>query len=193
MAFSSNDRTARSDLEALSKDLEQFKAYFREQVGHEISQVTEAAKEFRLLTQDDLVELAGRIEILVDQLQNMLGELREREGFALSQPEAIQLASTVNTLQVELDSLIVLFDYIETELNKQNATPQSFVGRAFQAVQRSVSSLRSFIKPIIQRIAQRLWRLISGLLTPKEWSIGGELGNTVWGLSKVKLEIKFGP
>lgn len=185
MAFSGSSRMARSDVKAILADLARFKEGFREQVGLEILRVGEAAREFERMTADELMELGKRIESLIDDLEGMMLELEQRERLRLDQVEGIQLASTEATLREELDSLTALLAQLEGELSKRNEDPEG--------ARRTLSALLSFFKPLIKTIARRLWRLISGLLTPKEWSVGGEVGNTVWGLTKVKLEIKFGP
>jgi hypothetical protein len=193
MAFSSRQAAVEADLEAALKDLERFKTDFRVQVSANLSEFEGAAKELRLIRDDELRELGGRIEALVGQLQEMLTELRGRPNNALAQDEAVHLVATVNMLDAEIDALLGLLVYVETELARRAEPSQSFVGKAVAAVSRIILPLRNILKPALQKIAVRLWRIISGLMTPKEWSVGGELGNTVWGLTKVKLEIKFGP
>jgi len=50
-------------------------------------------------------------------------------------------------------------------------------------------------KGIFTKLARRLVKMISGLVTPKEWKLGGEVSAGVpgLGLSAVTIEITFGP
>jgi hypothetical protein len=43
----------------------------------------------------------------------------------------------------------------------------------------------------IMNAVTQLWKLISGLVTPKEWTLRGEMGLPFIG--KAGVEIKFGP
>jgi hypothetical protein len=47
-------------------------------------------------------------------------------------------------------------------------------------------------KPAIERVAKQLWAILSALLTPKSWTIGGNLGTGVLGLVGENVSVTFG-
>jgi hypothetical protein len=54
--------------------------------------------------------------------------------------------------------------------------------------------IENHVKPLLAKVASRLWAIISHLLTPKEWQITGDVsgGIPALGMAKVELAITFG-
>lgn len=193
MAFKNNNRINHSDIETIKSDIESFKNEFLYRVGTEIKELDIAGKEFILLKGGELFDLYQRVESLIEQIQDMISELKNRDGIKLDTSEAIQLTSTVSILELELNSLLSLLEKLDLAFTKlDDKNDKSFIGKAKHRVQKVISSIQNVLRPFLKKVSQRLWKLISGLLTPKEWSIGGEIGNSVFGLGSVKIEIKFG-
>lgn len=194
MAFKNTLRNAESDLEILQSDIQNFRNEFKNKIGTRIEDLENAAGEFGLLKERDLAALYQRVESLIEQTQQMIWELQNREGIKIDTAEAIQLTSTISMLELELNELLRLLEKLDLAFLKMSTgDEQSFIGKTKSGIKSALNSIRNVLKPLLIRFSQRLWKIISGLLTPKEWSISGELGNTVFGLGAVKIEVKFGP
>lgn len=193
MGFKNINQFNQSDLHILETDIQSFKSEFKNRVGSEINDLEIAGREFRLLKEADLVDLYQRVESLIEQIQDMIWELKSRNGPIMDASEALQITSTISTLEGELNALWSLLEKLNVAFAKMNDTDEeSFIGKSKIRLQRTLRSIQNVLKPLLRKLSQRLWKLISGLLTPKEWSVSGELGNTVLGLGSVKIEVKFG-
>jgi hypothetical protein len=42
-------------------------------------------------------------------------------------------------------------------------------------------------------VNRKIWLLIAHLLTPREWSVSGEIGGGLFGMAKANIEVTFGP
>lgn len=64
-----------------------------------------------------------------------------------------------------------------------------------QTVSNVINNLSNWVNgtliPWLKNLWSSVWATIQKLTTPKEWKISGELGSTVFGLSKAQLEISF--
>lgn len=100
---------------------------------------------------------------------------------------ALYLATIVQDLSAEVQKTAEL---VEARLERQgNLAAEAAITQTFQAVKGWLQNLRS----LIQGIAGKLWRVISNLLTPKEWKVRGSAGTSVLGITSAEVEITFGP
>lgn len=194
MAFSKISQFNKSDLNNVQSDINDFKNDFINILGSDPNDFAAIGGEINEINQNQLVDLYERVQELIDQLQDMITELSDRsEVIHLDKSEAIQISSTVSILQTELENLLKSLEIIAAKLEVESQKDrESYFGRQYRKVKRMVAGIKSYLKPRIISISQRLWRLISNLLTPKEWSIGGEIGHSLFFVGKVKMEIKFG-
>lgn len=181
-----------AEIDSTRRDLEHLKRAFRGDFGRDLEEIAEMSRELQHADARTLVDLSTRIDAMVDRLQSLLGQLRERSPFALGTQDAIQLANEANSLQADIDLLLAALGEIEHWLQR-GESGNMFADKLKPKLASTIRFVKSMLKPIVRAIHTRLWKLIAGLLTPKEWSISGEVGNTVLGLGKVRMEIKFGP
>lgn len=193
MTFSNQQEMTKKNVLVLQEEVGRIKAELAKDFHVDLTTVSQAAREFRIADERRLEELAARIEELVEQLQSMLGELRERAHFTLTSDEAVRLAGTAHALEADIEALLALLERVEAELEARQSPASTFIGGAVQATKRVISKLARILKPILRSVSAHLWRLLVGLLTPKEWSIKGSIGTPVLGLAQAELEITFGP
>lgn len=60
-------------------------------------------------------------------------------------------------------------------------------------LRRSASWFRSVFIPVLSSALGKVWRLVSRMLRPKEWKLGGKLGTGIFGFAETSIEITFGP
>jgi hypothetical protein len=106
---------------------------------------------------------------------------------------AFLMNSSLNSLLAEIDALEERLLELLASYEVQSAYQMSSPSRR-AAVVHSLSWIGRHIKAALKGALRSLWNLISRLLTPKEWSVQGELGVGVapFGLAKVSASITFG-
>lgn len=193
MTFSGEQGRNQKDVQILRDEVRHLSEEMSKEFHVDLENVAGAARELKLVDEGRLQQLAERIEGLIEDLQAMLAELRERAPFTLTSSEAIQIAGTASALDAEINVLAALLAKIEAELERRQAPAHTFIGGAAASAKRLLSKIATILRPIIRSVSARLWRLLVGLMTPKEWSIKGSLGTPVLGLASVELQIAFGP
>jgi hypothetical protein len=152
--------------------------------------VRESVQELRTLARDLKAALVGNLSSeyeklvgsFVDEMQKAcdlvaaeLGELGSEGGASQAQAQSLFSANAaLQTLKQDTGDLMRRLEELEVDA----ATAQertSFLKRIMRA---------------IKRTAKALWSLISSLLTPKEWTLKGELDLPLFG--NASIEIKFG-
>ena len=175
MSFSNNSEIIDNEISAIKKAIDNFR-----QISDLLEPLyDEFQNENDSFLKEQIKHQAERIEQLLKQLTAMLKELSEitnqlNQNEYLSKVIPIQLIATLNVLKAELK----LLDHL--------------LCHGQQTFKKAGKLIATQLKPLLKIIGKRIWRLITHLTTIKEWSISGTIGNNVWGLGKVKLEVKFG-
>jgi len=94
------------------------------------------------------------------------------------------------TAVTTLDSAVATFGKHLEEVANRTAT-RSRIAHAVNAVQ---NWLTRHLRPKIRKISQHLWNLVSGLTNPASWTVTGDTGINLLGLSgNVGLSVTFEP
>ncbi|RUP00632.1 hypothetical protein [Hyphomicrobium sp.] len=101
--------------------------------------------------------------------------------------KTLEELSQLEALAGRLNDLLTMID-LKTSANASQSI-RSAVSTAIATAKTWLSVITSWIK----RISAQLWNLLCGLMTPKEWKLGGKVGTGILGLADVTLEITFGP
>lgn len=109
--------------------------------------------------------------------------------------ESDRFEAKIGLVEQSLSQLSALISRADDLLTMVSVTVKRAQSVARATTRKAVTTAKAWlttIKSWISRISGQLWNLVAGLVTPKEWSIGGEIGTSVLGLANVKLEIRFG-
>lgn len=141
---------------------------------------------------NQLNDFIYRTNRLIERLERILAYLDENAGDE-TWPEdtnsiGIDLMSYSQTVEREMEFLQALLDTLRERAEMYDSTPS-----LVQHIASAKQWLNGSFIPTLRRALSRIWQLIAKLLTPKEWKLKGSIGNQVWGLSKVEVEITFGP
>jgi hypothetical protein len=178
-------KTARNDIKQLKKDIVEFP---------EIDQVVEIARGAQIPFSEDLHdftlradELCGRIdEILISLVENHY----ERDIIA----QACHLATSGHALEAELNWLQTVLTRVDDyDFQEPVLFPSHLTQEIRPPVSKAVTKVKNVLMPRLKRLLSKVWQIISGLLTPKEWKIQGKVGTGLLGLADVGIEITFGP
>ena len=124
--------------------------------------------------------IASRVETACDDLQEELDEfLHYEDDTDLKRTSAFSL-TTLGLIESELSCFEATLDTITKQ------------GTVNSGVSKVLNWLRGKLKPLITMIFNRLWRLLSRMLTPDSWTIKGDAGVGLFGLKgNVELSITF--
>jgi hypothetical protein len=163
-----------------------------EQVREAISRIGDAARW--------LAEAAGRLENVTELVRSFeldVPYLVERVADLLSGDEATKrqvAAEMVAKLQIMRSEVRqkMEMDELDSTGHDEDQGQQQDAG-ASGGSSRSKAARSGFKRVLtsIKNAETQLWKLISGLVTPKEWTLRGEMGLPFMG--KAGVEIKFGP
>ncbi|HVA36339.1 MAG TPA: hypothetical protein VNJ51_01865 [Candidatus Dormibacteraeota bacterium] len=143
--------------------------------------------------------LLKRVEVVTERLETHSTQLRslarERRGRLTGVSTAVQdiglsLQSMIHLLDAQVEWLrdeLTRLEQLKTAAGWQPAAPQGQT--PVQRVLSWISGLRAQLK----KVGGMLWNIIALLLTPKQWTLKGELGTGVLGLFNAGIEIQFGP
>lgn len=129
----------------------------------------------------ELIELIKDIALpaKIEDFQLAIDEMINAENKAKPAAQAFAALSAINAQLAYLDARLNYFVSMQT---------------ISQTVSTAWNNLKNYLQSIFQSISQHLWQLISQLLTFKEWSVSGDAGVNVFGLTgTAKVELKFGP
>ncbi len=147
-----------------------------------------------------IAEAIEDIQVLIEDIVALIGRIREAAAGGKGEAEARLMVSRVNQLQAELAWLESLLEKLEAAVDARIAEDpaahgkgNTFVAKVKQRLTWQRRFLGNRVQPILKRLLRLLWRFISGLLTPKEWTLGGKLGTGFLGLAEAHLDITFGP
>lgn len=178
-------RTAVEDFEALEREI---RRELLERGPVEINRAMEAGGYL-----DELERMRERISELMNRLREMLGRFAETALRAGDDPDSrFRLRGEIEEMQSLLESLLVvwqrLISLVDIVEQKMAATRSGGPG--------VVAKVRSWLLTImswLKGLSGQLWRLLSGLMKPKEWSVSGTVAAAPFGLANATIEITFGP
>lgn len=154
-------------------------------------------------------EISKHVQASIDDISerlvkasSMLSERIERWGSKLGEdfshsgiPEHDGAKSATAWLEAEIARALRevavyagLIDRLKSEISMILTNARQVSHSAVKAVLGWIAGFENWIK----RISAQLWNLLSGLLTPKEWKLGGKTGTGAFGLAEVSVEITFG-
>lgn len=133
---------------------------------------------------------------MAEELDKMVKALNKVDyEFAMKEAELLTVYSSDFRNTKSLDSQndvfrqIVTLGALESEINTFNESLNMMQDTPTQ------TTLNSIVKSVLNKIktlSSRLWQLLSQLLSLKEWSISGDAGINMLGLSgRVTLQLKF--
>jgi hypothetical protein len=140
---------------------------------------------------------AARVRILkaTQQLPNLIAGKDGEPGpteIETANRLVLDATASLSTAEADVVALEATLEAAEPERGSvelaaafpQSSGPFGWIKRQFRA-----------IKAIFSRLAKRLVAMLANLLTPKEWTIGGEISGGVpaLALGKVTIDITFGP
>ncbi len=178
-------RTAVEDFDALEREIR------RELLEHGPIGIDRAMEAGGYL--DELERMRERISELMTRLREMLGRFAETAPRAGEDPESrFRLRGEIEEMQSLLESLMVVWQRL---LNLVDIVEQRVAATAAggQGVVAKVRSWLSTIMTWLKGLSGQLWRLLSGLMKPKEWSVSGTVAAAPFGLANATIEITFGP
>jgi len=134
----------------------------------------------------DANERLERVLDLCAYLRTLLGEPFEEMREEIER-NLISAAMTVQEISETQQGLTQELEAVEMEsLEGAQPPPPDVVSKAGMLR----SWLERFLKPAIKRVFRHLWQIISGMLTPKSWTLQG--GVSVPGLASAQISITFG-
>lgn len=182
----------RKDAESALKDIDALRREITEFV--EFRAVLSELKQSGLPAAIELSEFQARVSELIDRIRGMLESLRSEPGGFRSPAAALPLTALAQELKAELEWLESILSYLEGMFfSPADAWRSVSAMHVSGSVSAALSKVRGYLIPQIKRFLSKLWSLISGLLTPKEWKLKGQVGTGLLGLANVEVEITFGP
>ena len=137
-----------------------------------------------LVPQDEVEVARERVIVAVDYADRAIERLIQAPSSEARTHQALIAASSTQAIRDRVDVLAAYYD---------PGVPRIAQSGLDSGARKVWDWLRDHVKPIIEKVSKHLWQLICGLVTPKSWTIGGELGTGILGLASVKVSITFGP
>lgn len=154
-------------------------------------------------------ELPDEIRLIIDDLdkiEQIVTEFLQSNGLANYEElifhwaNAKHLKDAIIELATKSDSAsafrsLTAFSTYSSRLDSLTAqiNISAGLGQIIQTTANAWSGLANQIQSVIKGISSTLFQFISQMLTPKEWSISGELGVNVGVMTNAGIEITFGP
>jgi hypothetical protein len=149
---------------------------------------------------DELERITNKTVAMVDSHSD-LAVLRQSDNWVHDQVTTLE-DSLINIIKRCQDARTRQFDQNDglfLSLNIQSAESATSALLGYQpdaSMSQTASSVSNWIKtkliPNLKGIAGKILTILASLLTPTGWSLKGNLGGGVLGLSNLELEIKFG-
>ena len=122
--------------------------------------------------------------------------LAERRHTLANVAEAVHLPEVLTDVSSELGALRTEAEAWRTRLGfaarAARGTGSAVAAAATALLRRTGSWLRSVFIQTLSSALGKLWRLISRMMRPKEWKLGGKLNTGVFGMAETSIEITFG-
>lgn len=185
--FESREAFLRSERERLMDAINELEGQTRSLLGGEALEGAFQEMVERELLLPDANERLERVLYLCAYLRTLLGEsfdeMREEiERNLISAATAVQeISETQQGLTQEIEAVEIGSPGVA------QSPPPDVVSKAGMLS----SWLERFLKPAIKRVFRHLWQIITGILTPKSWTLQG--GVSVPGLAGAQISITFGP
>lgn len=142
---------------------------------------------------DELSGFMERAAELIARISEALQALHETPGQFRAPENAFALTTLAQELKAQLEWLESMLAYLEDMAAGPVAWPRDAAAQVSGAIGAARAKLTGYLIPLMKRFLSKLWSLISGLLTPKEWKLKGQVGTGLLGLANVEVEISFGP
>ena len=189
------NRFVREDISALRSEVKHLQLLVKEdqllkQAGEQFYDDPVAA-ELLFTFSERIDEQTERIEAVLEDIT--FHSDPENRAFYEAEDMALYLGSTTQVLAAEIENVEAVL-----MTKQQMSSSQSSAGAGTQAgqsgvIQKAISWIKQRVVPILKSIMAKAWKLLSGLLTPKEWKVKGGTGISFLGLLNAELEITFGP
>jgi hypothetical protein len=160
----------------------------------ELKALEPALQDWQMPLAGDLEEFRRRVEQLLNRIGRLLQEISSTEFKRAGEGMAFPLATLANQLNAELDWQHGILEHIDAMLRDSARTlPEALTAKITGPVRTALQKIKAYLTPLLKRFLAKLWQIISGLLTPKEWKLQGKVGTGILGLADVGIEITFGP
>lgn len=177
-------QSALQDVAILQKELIDFA---------ELEVIRQAMADLRLPAAAHLIDFQQRVEQLLARLTALLSRLASRNGGRNHPTDGLALVSLVNELRAQIDWLEGILEQLQSMSHPERAPlPTWFLQSVSGPVRRALDTIRQVLARLLRRLLSKVWQIISGLLTPKEWKLQGKVGTGILGLADVGIEITFG-
>jgi hypothetical protein len=179
----------RSSYQAALADLNEFKEEVEE--GQELTRLQGLLSDTDRDEQTKLERFRAETLRLVDQLTRLL-DRAYAAGEAPEQNSALgaQVIISAQALEAEVQWFHSYLKQVDNGMNYGNLTLTASVK---QATVSSNNWVQQTLLPTLRRALSKVFQFILGMLTPKEWSITGVIGNNFLGFASGELSITFGP
>jgi|GEM_PF-4932008 len=157
-----------------------------------LADVAGTAREQSRYIARDVEKFMSRAETIIERIEALLETLRSLRGAEAT----VQVRSTGLSIQAMINILEIQLEWLSEELARlqsmEVAGGAPSPPRGPTLLQRAWSWIKS-VGALIKRISATLWQIIARLLTPKEWTLKGDIGTGFLGLANAGIEITFGP
>ena len=141
---------------------------------------------------EDLSRFPNSLNPLVENLLTRVGELQQ--SARSDRPDEKNIQERGFAIQTAIGVLRSRLEWFGDELSNMEQMASTAQPVAAPPPGK-LANLRSWLSSLwakIKQISQALWHIISGLLTPKGWTLKGDIGTGPLGLANVGIEITFG-
>ena len=182
----------RKDAESALKDVTRLQIELLE--FPELHLIGDPVREVDLSVYEDLEEFRNRVAELLDRIYSLLEEIRDMPLRERQPNEMLHLSALAQELMVQIEWLEGVLGRLEILINSSAPASSAWLIRQIEApVKSAISKIRTYLIPLVKKLLAKLWTIISGLLTPKEWKLKGKAGTGLLGLADVEVEVTFGP
>ena len=136
-----------------------------------------------------VLELMDRMTQLLSRMMQPLEPFQAAPAYGGT---AFYITTMANELQAELEWLKAILEQLDVIVNESSEVGASLLNRVAKPIKTALSQLKTYLMPLLKKFLAKIWSVISHLLTPKEWKLGGKVGSTVLGLAEAHIEITFG-
>lgn len=180
-----DSEAALGDVDRLRRELLEFQ---------ELMEIEPVLREFEAQLASDLEEFRARVAELLDRIQRLLLQIGSGQTSRSGGGAAFSLSTLANELNAQLDWLQGMLAHLEGLVaGRTGNAPGWFTTKVAIPVRSALGKIKARLIPLLKRFLAKIWQIISGLLTPKEWKLKGQVGTGILGLADVGIEITFGP
>lgn len=160
----------------------------------ELHQIENTLRELESPVVEDLDEFKNRVSELLYRIYNLLNQIKNAPIQVSRPEEVLPLSILAQELKTQIEWLEGMLTHLQNMIFDPASISPSWVSQNIQKPLKSaLSKIKSYLLPFIKKFLSKLWSIISGLLTPKDWKIKGKVGTGLLGLADVEVEVTFGP